>query len=266
VNRAAILTLLALLCSALLSACAAGPREDQVQRELRVPILMYHHVRELDRNTDPVTLRFTVPPENFEAQCRYLRDQGYTAIDTRQLVDALIAGAPLPEKPVLITFDDGWAHHYTTVLPILERSGLRATFFVYTNGASAGRAGGYMSYDDLRDILRRGSDVQSHTVSHPMLSRLAPIDLDRELSASKRELELKLGRPIDYLAYPFGDVDQRVIEATRAAGYRAALGTEASIVQRRADRWAFNRVIVSYTDGLDVFATRLEGREVSAAR
>lgn len=265
-KRRVFLALLLSLVSALLPACATGPREDQVQRELRVPILMYHHVRELDRNTDPITLRFTVPPANFEAQCRALRDQGYTAIDTRQLVNALTAGAPLPPKPVLITFDDGWAHQHTTALPILERFGLRATFFVYTNGASAGRAGGYLSYDDLRDILRRGSDVQSHTVSHPMLTRLAPIDLDRELSASKRELELKLGRPVDYLAYPFGDVDGRVIEAARAAGYRAALGTEASIIQKRSDRWALNRILVSYTDGLDVFLARLEGREVQPSR
>ncbi|MDX2016980.1 MAG: polysaccharide deacetylase family protein, partial [Planctomycetota bacterium] len=212
--------LLALLLFSL-SGCATGPREDQLEREVRVPILMYHHVRELDRNTDPITLRFTVAPDQFAAQCQYLRDAGYTAIDTRQLVDALTAGTPLPDKPVLITFDDGWAHQYTDALPIMERFGLRATFFVYTNGANAGRAGGYMSYDDLRDILRRGGDVQSHTVSHPMLSRLALMDLDRELSASKRELELKLGRPVEYLAYPFGDVDERVIEATRAAGYRA---------------------------------------------
>ncbi len=189
---------------------------------MRPLVLCYHAV------SDTWPHRLSVAPDALERQLRRLLSGGYRAVGMAQAVDG-------DGKLLHVTFDDAFASVRNAV-PVLERLGVPATVFACTGYADDPRPLGVpelemhaeelrtMSWDELRGLEEHGIAVQSHTVSHPRLTALADAELAVELTASKRRLEEELGRPCRYLAYPFGDCDDRVRAAARAAGYEAAFG------------------------------------------
>ncbi len=128
-------------------------------------------------------------------------------------------GAALPAKPVAITFDDGYEDNYLEALPIMEKYGMRATVFVIV--ANVGQPG-YLSWDELRDMQTRGMGIGSHTLSHTALPEVTITERQREVIDSKAILEQELGRPVDFLSYPYGKFDQATIGVLRQANYRGA--------------------------------------------
>ncbi|MFO0787781.1 MAG: polysaccharide deacetylase family protein [Phycisphaerales bacterium] len=225
-----------------------------------VPVLMYHHIREPLPSDGPAA-RFIVSPTAFGAQLDYLRANGYTAIDTTRLADAILRGARLPEKPVLITFDDGWQEHATIVLPMLRERGMVGVFFIHT-GAPGEEPGSYVSWTQVCELEESGMDVESHTIGHPSLPAVDSAVCEHELRESRRVLELKLQRPVLAVAYPFGDFTEREIEAARRAGYQVAFSTEVGL--RQDAPMELHRTIVTSTDTIDDFAIKLT--EVSGDR
>jgi poly-beta-1,6-N-acetyl-D-glucosamine N-deacetylase len=189
--------------------------------EAKVPVIMYHDVLPQKQ------VFFDVTPEELEADFELIRDRGLTPISLDQLIMHLQTGYPLPPKPILLTFDDGYVGHYTHVFPLLERYGYPAVFSVFpakVNGDVVGRS--TLTWEQL-GILARSPwvTIASHSVTHPR--NLTEIQDDRQLTAevaeSKAILEAKLGIPIDYFTYPEGFYDDRVKQAVMAAGYRGAL-------------------------------------------
>lgn len=137
-------------------------------------------------------------------------------------------------RRVRVTFDDAF-RSAAGVFPALERMGVPIGLFVCTGYARDGAPLtipelatdeldelATMTWDELRDLVRRGAEVGSHTVSHPHLPELSDADIRRELSESKQEIETELGRPCLELAYPYGEHDERVRAAARTAGYERA--------------------------------------------
>ncbi|MBE9158283.1 polysaccharide deacetylase family protein [Nodosilinea sp. LEGE 06152] len=187
--------------------------------EARVPILMYHDVLE------PPEVFFDLTPGDFEAHLQTILDNGLTPISPDQLVQHLRTGAPLPEKPVLITFDDGYVGHYEHVYPLLQKYQVPATFFVFpgkVDGDVAGRS--TLTWDQLKTMAADPLvTIASHSVTHPAdLRALSDDDLVYEVVESKRRLESELGVPIRYFSYPTGYYDERVAQAVADAGYLAA--------------------------------------------
>lgn len=226
-----------------------------------VPVLMYHHVREPGPGlSDAASLRYAVSPIEFEKQLDYLKQNGYTTIDSRVLDHAMRTGEPLPAKSVLLTFDDGWETQFSIVYPSLKARGMVGVFFVHT-GVIGDEPGSAMSWADVCQMEDDGMDVESHTISHPSLPRLEPDALARELADSRSILEAKLGRPVTALAYPFGDFTDREIDATRRAGYRIAFSTEVGLVQRLDEPLEIHRTIVTFSDTTDDFAIKLTERD-----
>ena len=179
-----------------------------------VPVLNYHQVEEKDGN--PLTLW----PDQFEAQMDYLAAEGYTTITIDEMMDALENGTPLPEKPVIITFDDGYADNYEYAYPILKKYGFKATIFLiydFTNTYP-----NYLTWEQINEMKASGLiHFESHTMTHANLSKLTSRDeLRHEIADSRIALSEKLGREISYIAYPGGRVTNDVEEITRAAGYR----------------------------------------------
>ncbi len=216
----------------------------------RVPILMYHHVGELGPTTDRAALRYTVKTSDFAAQMNWLREHGYHAITPEQLADHLEKGIALPENPIIITFDDGWYDQYANAFPALKAAGMTATFYVYTNGISAP---GYLSEAQLKELQAAGMSVQSHTISHPSLTKLKPEDAKREIEFPKSEIARRLGTPVTSFAYPYGDFDEPVVGMVRAAGYRTGVSTELGLTQTAERILYLRRVLVTYEDDLDTF-------------
>lgn len=184
-----------------------------------VPVFMYHSIAPWHAGMSRVQRDLTVEPAVFEEQMRHLKENGFTAVRLEALVDHLLRGTPLPEKPVVLTFDDGWDNQYRFALPILVKYGHQATFFVTTDFLGHGR---FLTWPQLKEMESRGMSIGSHTMSHPFLARLSDPRVRREVEGSKTALEKFLGHPVRTFAYPYGSYNNRVASAVRAAGYDAA--------------------------------------------
>lgn len=186
----------------------------------RVPILMYHDVL-----TEPEVF-FDLLPEQLEAHLQLLEDNDFTAVTLDQVVHHLRTGIPLPEKPVLLTFDDGYAGHFEHVYPLLKQYQVPAVFSVFPgklDGDVVGRS--TLTWDQLKTMASDSLvTIASHSVTHPPdLTLMTDQELVYEVTESKRQLEERLGIPIQYFTYPAGHYDQRVAQAVADAGYLAAL-------------------------------------------
>ncbi|MGB3138774.1 MAG: polysaccharide deacetylase family protein [Nodosilinea sp.] len=187
--------------------------------EARVPILMYHDVLE------PPEVSFDLTPADFEAHLQIILDSGLTPISADQLVRHLRTGTSLPEKPVLLTFDDGYVGHYEHVYALLKQYQVPATFFVFpgkVDGDVVGRS--TLTWAQLKLMAADPLvTIAAHSVTHPAdLRALEDNDLAYEVAESRRRLEEELGISIRYFSYPTGYYDERVAQAVADAGYLAA--------------------------------------------
>jgi peptidoglycan/xylan/chitin deacetylase (PgdA/CDA1 family) len=191
---------------------------------VRLPVLTYHRVHRYASERAPSVPDLTVEPTTFDEEIAGLRRRGYHSVTDRQVYDALFKGRPLPPKPVMLTFDDGYRDAVTDILPVLERYGMVGTFYIITD-----RVGGrdYVTVGDLRRLAAAGMDIGGHSATHPDLTTVSARQLERETSGSRRRLERMLGRPVPFFAYPFGRHDVRVGAAVRRAGFAVAFTTQA---------------------------------------
>lgn len=218
-----------------------------------VPILMYHHLQDLNGASELVET-WTVAPASFDAQMSLVVQQGFHAITMAQLVGQLRDGQPLPAKPIVISFDDGWAEQYTVAFHILEKHHLIGTFFVYTRPIDHAA---YMSWAQLEEMSAAGMDIQAHTLTHPHLRELAPSEAMKEISESKQILETRLGKPVVALAYPYGEYNTSIIDMLKRAGFASAVTLAAGFNQRTDELFTLHRIRVSYRDTLDDLTKRL---------
>ncbi len=207
--------------------------------ELNVPILTYHQVRELKTADSDKAKRFIVTPEKFEIEMKRLYDQGYQSIGLDELLEAFDKNN-LPAKPIIITFDDGYKSQYENALPILEKYNMKATFFVYT--LALDYLGISMTWDQVKDLDRRGMTIAGHTKTHPRLTLiLDSTELYDEIQNSKTIIEGKLGHDIKYFAYPYGMNNERVRNEVEASGYKAAVTVEEGLVQSKNNLFKLKR-------------------------
>ena len=183
-----------------------------------------------------------------------LKAYGYTAVSVRDVLDYRAGIEEPPDKPILITFDDGYESLLNVVLPILSDPAIdyHATAFINTAGMRPdGEPGGYptdpLSWSQIRELDASGRfDIQSHSVTHPDFTTLDPDELMAELVDSKAILEQELGggKQVDFIAYPFGLYDAAVEMATWQAGYTAALEVYDDVEETSADKFALKRIQV----------------------
>ncbi len=220
-----------------------GPVRDR----LAVPILMYHEVA---RRPDTRS-RLAVSPGSFAAQLAYLQDAGFSTITFTQAAAALADGGPLPERPVVLTFDDGFADFHREVLPLLRHYGFTATVFVTTGWiADAGarrsgpRPGQMLCWSQIREAAETGVEIGAHSHAHPQLDQLRQSRLQDELAISKALLEDGIGRAVPSLAYPFGYSSARVRRTVHATGYGYACAVANAVADSAQDRFALPRLTV----------------------
>lgn len=195
----------------------------------RVPILMYHRVVEAEEESPEY--HFRISRRRLTSQLVCLRSLGYRSVSLTDVSQWLMGERRLPMRSVAITFDDGYEDSHRLAAPLLERFGFTATVFAvpdHIGGSSAWDAGatgaGYplMGWDALCDLSARGWTVGAHSRTHCGLPELDDARLWDEVAGSRRALEERLGFSVDTFAYPYNRVDRRVLDAARAAGYRAA--------------------------------------------
>ena len=232
-----------------------------VQSGPAVRILYYHSISD-----DPV--RSSVSPAAFEGQMAHVRNQGYRVLHLSDVVRRLAAGAPLPDRALAVTLDDGFRDNYDAALPVLVRFEIPATVFL---------TAGYIGTDRLPTLTRtdfvprpldwrqvaemqsRGVEFGSHTLTHPMLSTIPAADVRREVGDSKRLIEDKLGVAAPLFCYPRGDFDDTVKSIVREQGYEAACSILPGVNGPRTDLFALRRTYVSRRDTPREFARKLDG-------
>ena len=216
-------------------------------RELHVPILMYHYIGAPPANADAIRLDLSVYPERFEEQMAYFAKQGYRTVKLQDVYDAVMKGAPLPVKPVVFTFDDGYDNAYTSALPILQKYNFIGTFYIVTGFLGSP---GYLTRDQVVGLSKAGMDVQSHSVTHPSLKGKSADFLRQELVESKRTLETMTGQPVNFFCYPAGQYDALTIRILRESGYLSATTTQMGAWQNEALPYEWPRVRVRGSDQL----------------
>ena len=222
----------------------------------KIPILTYHKIvnrREVGINA--------LPPEHFQAQLACLQELGYTTITFHDLLDS----PELPEKAVILTFDDGYASVYEHALPLMQPYGFRGV--VYAVGRFIGRwndwdanLGGirfrHMDRRQLRELADAGWEVGAHSLTHRALSWLDETSLHREIFGSRDLLADVAGRMPASFAYPFGMHHLRVREMVKAAGFAFACGGINSAAEA-VDPLQLRRVPVYQFEGLSAYRKKL---------
>jgi peptidoglycan/xylan/chitin deacetylase (PgdA/CDA1 family) len=236
-----------------------------------IPILLYHSV------ADDVTGAFApyaISRGAFGEHLDLLIESGHTALTVSALVQSLEAGKPLPERPVVVTFDDGFADFADAAWPELSARDIPATLYV-TCGPLGGtsdwlRSEGQgdrpmLSWAALMELAEEGCEIGAHTVSHPPLDCLARAQAEHEILASKRQLEDGLGQPVPSFAYPHGHHDRHVRRMVIDAGFESACAVKNALSHPDDDRFALARITVTGDVSVATLAEHLEGRGVPRA-
>lgn len=233
----------------------------------RIPVLLYHPVTD-----DPPAwiAEFTVGPRTFAAHLDAVAASGRTPVTIGALVDRLVAGAPLPDRPVVLTFDDGFADLAGPTAETLAARGLPATAYLTTGALAPGRPcllppAPMMTLAQAPRLERYGLEVGAHTVSHAQLDTLGAAALRRELRDAKAELEDVLGHEVRHLAYPHGYNSPGVRRAARAAGYASAAAVRHALSSETDEPFRIARLIVRHDHTAADVAEWMEGRGARAA-
>lgn len=230
---------------------------------MTIPVLMYHAVA--PRPSDAAHA-LSVHPDRFAAQLDLLAAEGFTTLTVGELAAIRRGGAAAPERPVVLTFDDGYADFHREALPRLADAGARATLFVTTgwlDDAGADAAGRpldrMLSWAQVGECDAAGVEIGAHSHSHAQLDQLADAPLRDELARPRDLLTDRLGHEVPHLAYPYGYSSPRVRRAVAGAGYRLAASVGNFAATRGADRFAVPRLTVARDTDLATFARIVRG-------
>ena len=216
-----------------------------------VPILMYHVIDALPAGAPFPELY--VRPADFAAQVAWLARRGYTAVTLDAVYRSWRSGGPLPRRPIVLSFDDGYAGDFTHALPVLNARhwpgvlNLEVRKETYPGGLSPRR---------IRGLLAAGWEVDAHTLTHPDLTAVDDARLKREVAGSRASIRRRFHLPVDFFCYPSGRYDARVIAAVQAAGFLGATTTQYGLA-RATDLYTLARVRVNRSDGVNGLAARL---------
>jgi peptidoglycan/xylan/chitin deacetylase (PgdA/CDA1 family) len=249
----------------LLSARAGSEEIKRSLSQTTIPILVYH------RFGPVVADGMTVTTHHFESHIKYLKENGYTIISLRDLVDAHLGKRKtLPHRSISITVDDGHKSVYTDLFPLVKKYRFPVTLFLYPSVISNASYG--MTWDQLREIKSSGMvDFQSHTYWHPNFKnekkRLSVGEyatfVEMQLKKSKEKLERELGTQVDMLAWPFGIYDEDLIRKAVGAGYISAFTIERRHTKASDSVMALPRYMITEADKGKAFGKILGGSPCS---
>jgi peptidoglycan/xylan/chitin deacetylase (PgdA/CDA1 family) len=226
---------------------------------LRVPVLMYHEIAD----TAVTSSRLAVSPEPFADQLAYLRDAGFNTVTAGEL-SAILAGGPgdLPERPIVLTFDDGYGDFYSQGLPLLKQHGFTGTIFMTTGWiGKEGEKKRMLNWRELAEVEQAGIEIGAHTCKHPQLDQLPEKLLHEELYVSKSVLEDNLGLPVPGLAYPFGYSNAKVRQVAREAGYAYGYAVGNAMTTSEADKFTLPRLTVQRATTMEDFRKMVNGQD-----
>ena len=226
----------------------------------RIPILMYHEVsipEKIPALSKKTQYSFILSTTQFESQIKWLHDSGYRPWPMHELISWLSGRPPegIPTKPIILTFDDGFEGNYRFALPILQKYGFKATFFVIVTRIGKPYM---MTWQHLRELDDAGMSVQSHTMTHRILGLFDPDEITRELKTSKQELEQRLSRPVDFISLPFGSYNKQYRKVAIDTGYLGGCTSDFGLIDSNCDHFFLRRIPVKSTQSLMNFSKMIE--------
>ncbi|WP_248930326.1 polysaccharide deacetylase family protein [Paenibacillus hamazuiensis] len=247
--RLPLAVLLALSCFCFVIAAAPALAQDDKPPPVSIPVLNYHSI-----TYDPGNIA-VITPEKFAEQMHYLADKGYTTLTMKQFTDIISRKEDPPEKPVLLTFDDGYADNYEHALPLLKELGFHATLFVSPGTTDDGY---FLSWDKIKEMHEAGWDIQPHGMTHPRLDQLKPEQQAYEIGEAKKQIEEQLGTTADIFCYPYGRYNATTLRLLKEYGFRYAFTIEQGKTRSTENPYKLRRIFVNGEESLKTFIYKLE--------
>lgn len=222
-----------------------------VRRRIHCPILMYHYISPLPDDADRYRQDLTVVPELFDAHCRFLAENGYTSISMDLFAQALLFGAELPERPVILTFDDGYVDAFEYAFPILQAYELVGTFFIVTQFMENPR---YLTWGQAGLMLEAGMEIENHSVRHQNLSGRDREYLLGEIEGASQAIQQTFLRRPEFFCYPAGRFDETTIDIVRETGHLLAVTTQDGTLHDSSDPYRLGRVRMRGTTTVEELA------------
>jgi len=224
---------------------------------MRIPVLMYHKVSPGKKE------KYRIIPERFTNQMEYLSKKGYQTISPDELLGVVRKRRILPEKSVLLTFDDGYKDNFTYAYPILKKYHFKATIFLVTQYMGrksewSKREEETLSWEEIIEMKEEGFSFGSHTHTHPNLLELSRDKVLSEIRDSKKILEGRLGEPIKFFAYPYGKFNSQIRDMVKEAGYLGAFSTLPGKNTKNEDPFLLRRILIRGYDTKPHFILNLK--------
>lgn len=188
-----------------------------------IPILLYHYVEYVKDPGDTIRKSLSIEPLIFEQQVKSLKDANYVFLTPKNLADISENKIAIPDKPVILTFDDGYKDFYTDVFPILKKYNVKAVAYIISGFLDTPN---YMTSEELKEIAKSNLvEVACHTVDHPNLKTLSDTDAAAEIRGCYEDLYNKFGiKPVSF-AYPYGEYREGLFPLVKEAGFTNAVTT-----------------------------------------
>lgn len=213
---------------------------------------MYHEItdgNQYDSISHKIASSWITSEDRFETQMTFLKSRGHQVISLRKLLDILddkIDRDVLHLKPVLITFDDGFEGNYKYGFPILQKHGMSASFFVATSNIGKKHM---LTWQQLREMSNFKMSIQSHTLSHPLLSSLGFNETKKEIVDSKQIIQEKIGEKVEFISLPNGDYNQYYFKIAEENGYLGGCSSIYGFNNQKTNRFLLRRIsIKKHTD------------------
>ena len=213
---------------------------------------MYHYISIPPEDADVYRTDLSVTPDKFRAQMQYLADYGHTPIDLYTLSRAITNHEPLPPKPVLLTFDDGYLDNYQNAYPILQQFGFVGTFFIPTEFIDSNRLG-YMTWPMIEEMAATGHRFEPHSRTHPDLRDRDDAYLLWEILGPQETLAHHIGYTPRYFSYPSGRYDENVLAMMQRLDFWGAVTTFGDDELGFGNRFAWPRLRVRFDTSLSEF-------------
>ncbi len=239
------------------------------EKQLSIPILMYHSIAEEDESRVYAYYRTTTSVAMLAAQLKYLHESGYTTCSLAQAIHQLQGQAQAAAKLVVITFDDGYHNFYHHAFPLLNQYGFSATVFLPTayigESPISFKGKDCLTWAEVRELNKHGILFGSHTVTHPQLRELSVSAVNAEIANSKKTIEEKLGCAVDSFAYPYAfpqteaEFRKMLRDSLHRAGYQNGACTIVGRANHRSDPLFMERLPVNSCDDAALFNAKLAG-------
>jgi peptidoglycan/xylan/chitin deacetylase (PgdA/CDA1 family) len=234
---------------------SSQPLHQDSGRFVRVPILYYHYIGNNPNPADTLRDSLSIAPDKFDEQMEYLSKNGYNTITFDTMYAGLMGQTVLPPKSVILTFDDGYIDFFVNAFPTLRKYNLKATVFIPTGLMDQGY---YLHWNQIKEMDQTGLiSFEAHSITHANLPSLSNEEVYTQITESKKFLEAQLGKPVNFMAYPYGTTTPEIEALVKKAGYIGSAGTWTGVIQSEGNLFDMPREKIGGNFTIEEFAARL---------